>query len=43
MAQNMTLTTIQNSAKIGLAVSIEASSDELMEQQDKISPASPPF
>lgn len=35
--------TNQNTAKIGLAVSIEASSDELMEQQDKISPASPPF
>ncbi|KYG43825.1 hypothetical protein M433DRAFT_70833 [Acidomyces richmondensis BFW] len=33
----------KNSAKLGLAVSIEASGEELMEQQDKISPASPPF
>ena len=33
----------QNSAKIGLAVSIEASGEDLMEQQDKIIPASPPF
>lgn len=37
------LTQAQNAAKIGLAVSIENSSEELMEQQDKISPASPPF
>lgn len=34
---------LQNSAKLGLAVSIEASGEELMEQQDKIVPASPPF
>ncbi|KAK3703922.1 translocase of outer mitochondrial membrane [Vermiconidia calcicola] len=33
----------KNSAKIGLAVSIEASGEDLMEQQDKVSPASPPF
>lgn len=33
----------QNAAKIGLAVSIENSGEELMEQQDRISPASPPF
>ena len=34
---------VKNSAKIGLAVSIEASGEDLMEQQDKVSPASPPF
>ncbi|KAK5122053.1 hypothetical protein LTR85_004299 [Meristemomyces frigidus] len=34
---------VKNSAKLGLAVSIEASGEELMEQQDKIIPASPPF
>ena len=34
---------LQNSAKLGLAVSIEASSEELMEQQDKVQPASLPF
>ncbi|EME47304.1 hypothetical protein DOTSEDRAFT_69285 [Dothistroma septosporum NZE10] len=33
----------KNSAKLGLAVSIEASGEELMEQQDKIQPAIPPF
>lgn len=33
----------KNTAKIGLAVSIEVSGDELMEQQDRVSPASPPF
>jgi len=33
----------QNSAKLGLAVSIEASGEELMEQQDKVTPAIPPF
>ncbi|KAF2773178.1 translocase of outer mitochondrial membrane complex, subunit TOM41 [Teratosphaeria nubilosa] len=34
---------VKNSAKLGLAVSIEASGEELMEQQDKVIPASPPF
>nr|POF14297.1 mitochondrial import receptor subunit tom40 [Quercus suber] len=34
---------VKNSAKVGLAVSIEASGEELMEQQERISPASPPF
>ncbi|PPJ56021.1 hypothetical protein CBER1_03394 [Cercospora berteroae] len=34
---------VKNSAKLGLAVSIEASGEELMEQQDSVSPASPPF
>ncbi|KAF2161276.1 hypothetical protein M409DRAFT_69882 [Zasmidium cellare ATCC 36951] len=34
---------VKNSAKLGLAVSIEASGEELMEQQDKVSPAIPPF
>ena len=33
----------QNAAKLGLAVSIEASGEELMEQQDKVTPAIPPF
>ncbi|KAK4901099.1 translocase of outer mitochondrial membrane [Elasticomyces elasticus] len=33
----------KNQAKLGLAVSIEASGEELMEQQDTIKPASPPF
>ncbi|KXT17267.1 hypothetical protein AC579_551 [Pseudocercospora musae] len=33
----------KNSAKLGLAVSIEATGEELMEQQDKVQPASPPF
>lgn len=33
----------KNSARIGLAVSIEASGEELMEMQDRVSPASPPF
>ncbi|KAK5137268.1 hypothetical protein LTR08_000238 [Meristemomyces frigidus] len=33
----------KNSAKLGLAVSIEATGEELMEQQDRITPASPPF
>jgi mitochondrial import receptor subunit TOM40 len=35
--------TFQSSAKLGLAVSIEASSEELMEQQERISGAIPPF
>jgi mitochondrial import receptor subunit TOM40 len=35
--------TLQNSAKLGLAVSIEASGEELMEQQDKVIPPTPPF
>jgi len=34
---------VKNSAKLGLAVSIEASPEELMEQQERVSPASPPF
>lgn len=34
---------LQNAAKLGLAVSIEASGEELMEQQDRVSPPSPPF
>ncbi|KJX99206.1 mitochondrial import receptor subunit TOM40 like protein [Zymoseptoria brevis] len=34
---------VKNSAKLGLAVSIEASSEELMEQQERISGAIPPF
>ncbi|TKA29227.1 hypothetical protein B0A50_03737 [Salinomyces thailandicus] len=34
---------VKNAAKLGLAVSIEASGEELMEQQDKITPAMPPF
>ena len=34
---------LQNAAKLGMAVSIEASGEELMEQQERISPASPPF
>lgn len=33
----------KNTAKIGLAVSIEASSEELMEQQERTPQASPPF
>lgn len=33
----------QNAAKLGLAVSIEASGEELMEQQDKVIPPTPPF
>ena len=33
----------QNTAKLGLAVSIEASGEELMEQQDKVIPPTPPF
>ncbi|EMC98288.1 hypothetical protein BAUCODRAFT_419761 [Baudoinia panamericana UAMH 10762] len=33
----------KNAAKLGLAVSIEASGEELMEQQDRVSPAAPPF
>ncbi|KAK4554289.1 translocase of outer mitochondrial membrane [Recurvomyces mirabilis] len=33
----------KNAAKLGLAVSIEASGEELMEQQDRVIPASPPF
>ncbi|KAI6827831.1 hypothetical protein D0864_04497 [Hortaea werneckii] len=34
---------VKNAAKLGLAVSIEASGEELMEQQDKVTPAIPPF
>lgn len=34
---------MQNSAKLGLAVSIEASGEDLMEQQERITPAIPPF
>ncbi|KAK0281523.1 translocase of outer mitochondrial membrane [Friedmanniomyces endolithicus] len=33
----------KNQAKLGLAVSIEASGEELMEQQDTVKPATPPF
>jgi mitochondrial import receptor subunit TOM40 len=41
--RSLTDKAVQNAAKIGLAVSIEASGEELMEQQEKIAPASPPF
>ncbi|WPG99161.1 Hypothetical protein R9X50_00197200 [Acrodontium crateriforme] len=34
---------VKNSAKLGLAVSIEGSPEELMEQQERTIPASPPF
>lgn len=33
----------QNTAKLGLAVSIEASGEELMEQQNSVVPPTPPF
>ncbi|TKA71901.1 hypothetical protein B0A55_07191 [Friedmanniomyces simplex] len=33
----------KNQAKLGLAVTIEASGEELMEQQETVKPASPPF
>lgn len=37
------LTNLQNSAKLGLAVSIEASGEEVMAQQESVSPPQPPF
>lgn len=37
------LTMNQNTAKLGLAVSIEASGEELMEQQNSVVPPTPPF
>ena len=41
----MLIWTVQNTAKLGLAVSIEAAEEEVMQQQERqlVEPVTPPF